>query len=89
MNIRNIALDNVISVLEDKKPFHIVMKASLKGVEDPRDRSFIMKLTKGCIERAITLDFLTDKLSSVKVKKQKTVIRNILRCGMYQIFFMD
>ena len=89
MNTRSIVLENVISVLENKKPLHLVLKASLKDVSDGRDRSFVARLTRGCVERMLALDHSIDFLSSVKVNKQKPVIRNILRCGLYQILFMD
>ena len=89
MNIRNIALDNVMSILEDKDPLHTVLASSLKGIEDARDKSFVSKLVRGTVERAYSLDRIIDGISTVKVKKQKAVIRNILRTAVYQILFMD
>ena len=58
-------------------------------MDDLKEKSFTARLTRGCVERAFTLDKIIDKLSSVKVKKLKPVIRNILRIGLYQILFMD
>ena len=89
MNIRNLVLENVISILEEKKPLHLVLQASLNGIEDHRDRGFAARLTRGCVERAVTLDYCLNRLSKIETGKQKPVIRNILRCGLYQILFMD
>lgn len=89
MNIRNLVLENVIAILEEKKPLHLVLQASLNGIEDSRDRGFAARLTRGCVERAVTLDFCLNRLSKLATDKQKPVIRNILRCGLYQILFMD
>lgn len=89
MNSRNIALENIISILEEKKPLHSVLLTSLSGIEDKREKAFVARLVRGCVERAYSIDGIIDSISSVKVKKQKPVIRNILRSGVYQILFMD
>ncbi|MBR4343815.1 MAG: 16S rRNA (cytosine(967)-C(5))-methyltransferase RsmB [Lachnospiraceae bacterium] len=89
MSSRSVALENVISILEDRKPLHLILKESLDKMSDSKDRSFTARLTRGCVERKIFLDHCLNILSSVKVNKQKPVIRNILRCGLYQILFMD
>ncbi|MBO6137367.1 MAG: 16S rRNA (cytosine(967)-C(5))-methyltransferase RsmB [Lachnospiraceae bacterium] len=52
-------------------------------------RSFIKRLTEGCIENKILLDHLIDNHSKIKVNKLKPVVRVILRLGMYQLYFMD
>ena len=89
MNSRNIALDDIIGILEEKKPLHTVLLTSLNGIDDKREKAFVARLVRGCVERAYSIDNIIDSVSSVKVKKQKTVIRNILRSGIYQILFMD
>ena len=89
MNSRNIALEIIISILEEKKPLHSILLTSLNGIEDKREKAFVARLVRGCVERAYSIDRVIDSVSSVKVKKQKPVIRNILRSGVYQILFMD
>ncbi len=44
---------------------------------------------EGTLERRIELDYIIDQFSSVKVKKQKPVIREILRMSVYQLRYMD
>ena len=89
MSARNTVLDSLIKVLEEKKPLHLVLKEALGKTESREDRKFVSRLTRGCVERALTLDGIINRYSSVKAAKQKTVIRNILREGIYQILFMD
>ncbi len=91
MSTRSVALENIIEILENGKPLHLVLKDSLDrhGDMDRTDRAFVSRLTRGVTERCLMLDSVIDRLASVKVKKQKPVIRNILRAGVYQILFMD
>ena len=89
MDIRNIVLDDVISILENKNPLHKVLLSSLRGIEDARDKSFAARLVRGTVERALSLDIIIDGVSSIKTAKQKPIIRNILRTAVYQIVFMD
>lgn len=89
LSARNTVLDSLIKVLEEKKPLHLVLKEALGKTESREDRKFVSRLTRGCVERALTLDGIINRYSSVKAAKQKTVIRNILREGIYQILFMD
>ena len=54
-----------------------------------RDRAFIKKLSECTIERRITLDYIIDLFSSVKTDKMKPLIREVLRMGVCQLYFMD
>ena len=53
------------------------------------ERGFINRVFTGTIERRLSLDFIINNFSSVKVNKQKPVIRAILRMSTYQLLFMD
>ena len=54
-----------------------------------RDASFVSALFYGVIERKITLDYIISRLSSIRLKKIDPQILNILRMGVYQMYFMD
>ncbi len=56
---------------------------------DKRDRAFFQRLAEGTVERQITIDYVLDRFSKVKVRKMKPVIREILRMGAYQLLYMD
>ena len=53
------------------------------------ERGFINRVFTGTIERRLSLDFIINHYSTVKVNKQKPVIRVILRMSVYQLLFMD
>lgn len=60
-----------------------VEKADMTSVE------FATSLFYGVLERQITLDYIINAFSKVKVKKMKPIIRNALRMGVYQLYFME
>ena len=53
------------------------------------ERSFINRVFTGTVERKLSLDYVINSFSTVKVNKQKPVIRAILRMSVYQLLFMD
>ena len=46
---------------------------------EKNERSFINRVFSGTIERRLTLDYIINQFSTVKINKQKPVIRAILR----------
>ena len=92
---REIALDIVMDIAESKegqeKFSHIVINQTLKKYEflDKQDRGFINIISEGTLERIITIDFIINQYSNIKVKKMKPLIRNLLRISVYQIKYMD
>lgn len=89
INTRNMVLSNLLDVFEEGRLVHHVIADSL-GTEGltGQDRAFIKKLTQGTVERMLTLDYIINQFSKVSTVKQKPVIRNILRMGVYQIVYM-
>lgn len=55
----------------------------------PQDKKLCSVLYYGVIERRITLDYGISGLSSRPISKLDDVIVNILRCGIYQLKYMD
>ncbi|MBP5554516.1 MAG: 16S rRNA (cytosine(967)-C(5))-methyltransferase RsmB [Lachnospiraceae bacterium] len=90
-NIRGIALDALLEAESDGRASSGIITDILNKYDylDQRDKAFIKLLFEGVTERRITLDFLLDKRSSVKTRKMKPVIRNILRMGYYQMLYTD
>ena len=90
-NEREIVLAILLEVLEKDQFSHIVIRAALDKYSylPKKDRSFIARLSRGCVERKIELDAIIDKAASVKSSKQKPVIRNILRMAAYQLKYMN
>ena len=85
------AVVSALSRLEQENSYsNIVLDHLLQsgGVAE-RDQAFASRLLYGVIERRLTIDFVLDVCSSVKVKKMHPVVRSILRCGVYQLLYMD
>ncbi|MDR0963853.1 MAG: 16S rRNA (cytosine(967)-C(5))-methyltransferase RsmB [Clostridium sp.] len=56
---------------------------------DGRDRAFFKRLTQGCIERLIELDYILDAFSKFPMQRQRPILRWILRVSLYQMLYMD
>lgn len=91
VNARELALDTLIEVMEKNGLSHIVIRQTLTKYQylEKKERSFYSRLSQGAIEHAIFIDYIIDQYSNTPVRKQKPLIRNLLRTGVYQILFMD
>lgn len=91
VNSREIALDILIEILENKEYSHIVLRQALAKYQylDKTERSFITRIVEGTLEYLIQIDYVINQFSKVKVKKMKPMIRTILRMSVYQILYMD
>lgn len=94
-NARETALLIIIDVLENgkylkdsrEKHFYDLRKNDI--YPDSRDRSFINSLSKGVVEKCLTLDYIIDSYSKTWTFEMEPVIRNILREAVYELFFFD
>lgn len=93
---RAIVLDVLMELLPGKEIISDVKENLLLGdvldkydYMEVRDKALIKRLTEGCVERVITLDYVIDSFSKTNTRKMKPVILNILRMGVYQILYMD
>lgn len=90
MNLRKLALDLLDRNEKSGQYSNIAVDNAIsrEGL-DGKDRSLLSALVYGVIERRITLDFVIDGLSSLSPSKIERTTRNILRMGLYQLFYMD
>ncbi len=90
-NLRDIVVDILLDIEKNQTPSHVALGRMLQKFQylENHERRFISRLTKGTLERQITLDWMIGRFSSVKVKKMKPVIRAIIRMSVYQLFYMD
>ncbi len=87
---RQLALDIICDVLNSGAYANIALNKALRFQKtDDRDRRFITELVYGTIKAKGTLDWLLTQLSSRPLSKIDKVILNILRMGLYQIFYLD
>lgn len=91
INLREIAMETVIEILENGQFSHIYLKAVLDkyGYLEKNERAFLNRLVNGTVERKLQLDYIIDSYSKTKVKKMKPLIRTIMRLGVYEIYYMD
>lgn len=75
----------------DKKGFsNLVLDHALNNSQlGNKDKRFCSSLYYGVIERKITLDYIISKYSKKPINKLDLSILNILRCGLYQLKYMD
>jgi 16S rRNA (cytosine967-C5)-methyltransferase len=53
------------------------------------DKAFITELVYGTLKWRLSIDYIIDQFSSVKIKKLSPWILNILRLGVYQLVYLD
>ena len=69
---------------------NLQLDSGLKASDlDDRGRKLCSAMYYGVIERRLTLDHIIGGLSSRPIEKLDGIILNILRCGVYQIMYMD
>lgn len=80
----------ILLEIERGEKSHIVLRQVLEKYQylSKQDRAFLTRLAEGTTERRIELDYIINQFSKVKTEKMKPVIRNILRCAVYQIKYM-
>jgi len=90
-NIRELALDMLMEILEKGEYSHLVIRNVLDKYHylDLRDKAFVKRMTEGTLERLIQIDYVLDQFSKVPVLKMKPLIRNLMRMSVYQLLFMD
>lgn len=91
VNEREIVLDILIELNQPDTMSHAVIGAALTKYQYllKHQRSFIMRLAQGTIERRIELDYIIDSYSKTPVKKMKPLIRSLLEMSVYQLKYMD
>ena len=91
INTRNLILDILLEINENNGFTHMVLSDALSKYQylPMQDRAFISRVVRGTVERKITLDYIINRYSSIKINKMKPIIRNILRMSVYQIMFME
>ena len=91
VNGRELVLDMLLMVEKEEEYSHRLIQDVLSKYDylETVEKSFIKRLFEGTLERRIELDYYIDRVSSTPVRKMKPVIRNLLRLGVYQIYYMD
>ena len=91
VNTREIVLDILLELSGQTEYSNVLIGAALTKYNylDSREKAFIKRLTEGCVERRIQLDYVLDQYSKTPVMKMKPLIRELLRMSVYQLLFME
>ncbi len=90
INLRNAALNLLLDTEQGGKS-HLLLKDYLDRhpMLTKQQRAFLTRLYQGTLERIIEMDYVINQFSSVRTKKMKPVILQILRLSVYQLKYMD
>lgn len=87
---RHVAVKLLCKTFENGSYSNIQLGTALSsGDLEPRDKKLCSMLYYGVIERKLTLDHIIGGLSSRPLNKLDASVLNILRCGIFQILYMD
>lgn len=86
---RRVALETLLDVTRSDAYASLAMDKRLaQAAMGPRDRGFVTQLVYGTLENRITLDWRIDQFLEGD-KELEPTIREILRMGAYQLFYLD
>lgn len=91
MNLREIIIEILLELERTDGYVNLLLADVLEKYDylEPREKAFIKRVTEGCIERKIQIDYVLNGISKVPVKKMKPFIRALLRMSAYQLLFME
>lgn len=89
-NARKIAVKALLRVEQDGAYSNLILGQMLEESDASKeDKALASALFYGVLDRKITLDFYIDKLSKLSCKKLQPLTRQVLRIGIYQLYYMD
>ena len=89
---RNLALKILYDINEKKAYSNIVLDKYINKNRNELsnlDIGFISEIVYGVITWKLTLEYIVQKYSKIKIKKMSEWVKNILMLGSYQIIFLD
>ena len=90
MSAREVALQVLTTCRREEGWVNEVLKKQLaRSGLDPRDAALATRLCYGVMQNRIRLDFYISQLLTGKSRNLHPVLRDVLRLGLYQLFYMD
>ena len=84
---RGAALNGLKRVIAGKAYADIALEAALSGLNEA-DRMLATELLYGVLRWLIKIDWIIDSFSAIKTKKLEHSVLNVLRIGVYQLYFL-
>lgn len=90
INPREIAAEALMEIMKEDAYNNMVLKRLLRqnGAMSPKDRAFVTEIVNGTLRNLYYIDYILNKISTVKTEKMKPWILAVLRSAVYQIYFM-
>jgi len=90
MNAREVALKILNAVYIEEAYANVALAKAFRRADlSEQDRRFVTEMVYGAVKAGATLDWMLRQYVNRPLAKIPPVICNILRLGLYQIFFMD
>lgn len=90
MTARECALKALYDIDVNGAYVNAALNSALKGEElSSADKAFVTELIYGIVSNKTALDFIISKFSKIKMKKLSPWVLNILRLGIFQMYYMD
>ena len=90
MNAREVALKILNAVYIEEAYANVALAKAFRRADlSDQDRRFVTEMVYGAVKAGATLDWMLRQYVNRPLAKIPPVICNILRLGLYQIFFMD
>lgn len=87
---RRVALETLLDVSRSDAYASLALDKRLAAARlYHRDRAFVTQLVYGTLENRLTLDWRIDQFLESEDKALDPVVREILRMGAYQLFYLD
>ena len=86
---REKALLALYDVFYDGKYSNMAVKDALKDEDTAINKNFIAQLIYGVVRYKLTIDYIIEKNSDIKLKKMSKYVLLILRMGVYQLCYLD
>ena len=88
--VRELALITLVEIDQKKNHLHLVLHRLLeKEKVNTRDAALITEITYGVVRNRNKLDWIISQFSKKEFSKTPVWIKNILRMGVYQLFFLE
>ncbi len=88
MNSREIIL-KALKEIEDNGAYFSSSLNHALSLSEPIDKGFVTEVIYGVVKNKTALDYIIMQFSKVKIKKMSPYVLNILRMGVYQLYYMD
>lgn len=82
---RKAALEIINNITKSETYGNLALKTGFQGL-NTQEKRFATRLVYGTIEKMITIDWV---ISNYVKKRTPTTLKNIIRMGVYQIYYMD